>query len=90
MQKSNFVFLPFLSIIWENIIGMITGYALMDVNNTDNHPFQNQTIINLYESGIPPDVIASQLDVKTVDVMDTLANRQRDTKRKEKSVMDVS
>ncbi len=69
---------------------MITRYALMSVNNTDNYLFQNQTIINLYESGIPPDVIASQLDVKTVDVMDTLANRQKDIKRKEKSVMDES
>jgi len=41
----------------------------MHRGNIDNPLFQNQTIVNLYESGIPPDVIASQLDVKTVDVM---------------------
>src|SRR5215212_9125456 len=62
----------------------------MHSGNIDNHLFQNQTIVNLYESGIPPDVIASQLDVKTVDVMDTLTNRQKDIERKEKSVMDAS
>ena len=62
----------------------------MSINNTNNYLFQYQTIINLYESGIPPDVIASQLDINTVDVMDTLTNRQKDIKRKEKSVMDAS
>jgi adenylate cyclase len=62
----------------------------MSINNINNHLFQNQTIINLYESGIPSDVIASQLDINTVDVMDTLTNRQKDIKRKEKSVMDAS
>ncbi len=36
----------------------------MSINNINNHLFQNQTIVNLYESGIPPDVIASQ-DNKT-------------------------
>jgi adenylate cyclase len=65
-------------------------YTLMHMGNVDNHLFQNQTIVNLYESGIPPDVIASQLDVKTVDVMDTLTNRKKDIERKEKSVMDAS
>ncbi len=69
---------------------MVTRTALMNTNNTDNHLFQNQTIVNLYESGIPPDVIASQLDVKTVDVIDTLTNRRKDIERKEKSVMDAS
>jgi len=51
---------------------------------------QKQTIINLFESGITPDVIASQLDINTVDVMDTLANRKESAQRKEKSVMNVS
>jgi adenylate cyclase len=62
----------------------------MSINNIDNYLFQNQTILNLYESGISPDVIASQLDISTVDVINTLRNRQEDNKRKEKSVMDAS
>jgi adenylate cyclase len=74
----------------QNIIGIIKRCILMSINNNDNYLIQNQTIINLYESGIPPDVIASQLDINTVDVMDTLTNRKEDLKRKEKSVMDIS
>jgi class 3 adenylate cyclase len=62
----------------------------MSINNNGNYLVQKQTIINLYESGISPDVIASQLDINTVDVMDTLTNRKKSSQRKEKSVMNVS
>jgi len=62
----------------------------MSINNNGNYLVQKQTIINLYESGISPDVIASQLDINTVDVMDTLTNRKEISQRKEKSVMNVS
>ena len=50
-------------------------FSLMDINcidDDDKYPFQ--TILNLHESSISPDIIASQLDISKDDVIDTLRN----------------
>ncbi|MEJ7640729.1 MAG: adenylate/guanylate cyclase domain-containing protein [Candidatus Nitrosocosmicus sp.] len=62
----------------------------MSIDDEDNNLYQHQTIINLYESGISPEVIAYQLDASPNDVIITLKNIQVDNKRKEKSISDAS
>ena len=43
---------------------MKTMFFLMDINGIiDDDKYPYQTILNLYESNISPDVIASQLDI---------------------------
>jgi adenylate cyclase len=69
---------------------METMFSLMDVNCIDDDKYPFQTILNLHESNISPDIIASQLDISKDDVMDTLRNIQLDNKNKEKSVVDAS
>ncbi len=44
----------------------------MRISNKDNDIYQRQTIINLYEPGISPDVIAHQLDASPIDVINTI------------------
>ena len=62
----------------------------MDVycNEDDIYPYQ--TILNLFESNISPDVIASQLDISKEDVINTLKNINLEIKDKEESVKDAS
>jgi adenylate cyclase len=57
-------------------------------NNDDKYPYQ--TILNLYESNLSPDVIASQLDISQNDVINTIKNTQLVNKNKEKSIVDAS
>ena len=62
----------------------------MDINrddDVDKYPYQ--TILNLHESRISPDIIASQLDISKDDVIDTLRNIQVDNRNKEKSIVDA-
>jgi adenylate cyclase len=68
-------------------------FFLMDVNWNDNNyddKYPYQIILNLYESNISPDVIASQLDISQDDVINTIKNIQSDNKNKEKSIIDAS
>lgn len=58
--------------------------------NVNNNLYQRQTIINLNECGISPEVIAYQLDVTPPDVIDTLEKINADNRRKEKSISDAS
>jgi adenylate cyclase len=63
----------------------------MDINGSngdDRYPYQ--TILNLYESSITTDVIASQLDISQIDVVNTLENVHKDKQNKEKSIIDAS
>ncbi|MDP8907287.1 MAG: adenylate/guanylate cyclase domain-containing protein [Thermoproteota archaeon] len=62
----------------------------MNIDNSYKTAYQRQTIINLYECGISPDVIAYQLDADPTDIINTLKNTQSDNKRKEKSISDAS
>jgi len=67
----------------------------MDINwrndrydNNDKYPYQ--TILDLYESNISPEVIAFQLDISQNDVINILKNIQLEHQNKEKSIVDVS
>ncbi len=62
----------------------------MNTDDLDTNLYQRQTIINLYECGISPEVIAYQLDADQTDVIDTLKRIHADNKRKEKSISDAS
>jgi len=57
-------------------------------NNNDKYPYQ--TILDLHESNLSPDVIASQLDISKDDVINTLKSSQLDYQNKEKSIFEVS
>src|SRR3954470_12239222 len=57
-------------------------------NNNNKYPYQ--TILDLYESNISPDVIASQLDISKDDVIETLKSSQLDQQNKEKSIIIAS
>ncbi len=50
-----------------------------DNNYDDKYPYQ--IILNLYESNISPDVIASQLDISQDDVINTIKNIQSDNQK---------
>lgn len=58
--------------------------------NVNDNLYQRQTIINLYECGISPEVIAYQLDADETDVIDTLKEIHADNERKERSISDAS
>jgi adenylate cyclase len=67
----------------------------MDINgssydNDDEFRYPYQSILNLYESNISTDVIASQLDISQIDVVNTLENIHKDKRNKEKSIIDAS
>ena len=62
----------------------------MDIYCNEDNDYPYQTILNLYELNISPDVIASQLDISKDDVIDTLKNIPLEIKNKEKSVIDAS
>jgi adenylate cyclase len=63
----------------------------MDINrNDDVDKYPYQTILNLHESRISPDIIASQLDISKDDVIDVLKDIQIDNRNKEKSIVDAS
>jgi class 3 adenylate cyclase len=51
---------------------------------------QQQTILNLYNSGIIPDVIALQVDVNKEEVINMIKNARLNDKRKEESIKQVS
>jgi hypothetical protein len=57
-------------------------------NNNDKYPYQ--TILDLYESNLSPDIIASQLDISKDDVINTLKSNQLAHQNKEKSIIEVS
>src|SRR5919197_1540730 len=44
---------------------------------------QQKTIINLYNSGIPPDVIALQLDISRAEVDNVIASTEKSAKPQE-------
>lgn len=54
----------------------------MGIKTTDRDLYPYQSIINLNESSISPDVIASQLDLSTNDVENTLRTNQVNNKIK--------
>lgn len=55
-------------------------------DNTDDEFFQYQTIINLHESGISPEVISLQLDTPVGDVINIIRNTNADNRRRESSI----
>jgi adenylate cyclase len=61
-----------------------------DNYNNNNNKYPYQTILDLYESNISPDVIASQLDISKDDVIETLKSSQLDQQNKEKSIIIAS
>jgi len=52
--------------------------------------YQQQTVLNLYNSGIPHEIIAIQLDVSKQQVISILKKVTMDNKRKERSVKKIS
>jgi class 3 adenylate cyclase len=61
-----------------------------DDNVDDDYRYPYQSILNLYESNISTDVIASQLDISQKDVVNTLENIHKDKQDKEKSIIYAS
>ena len=51
---------------------------------------QQQTILNLYNSGILPDIIAMQLDISKDEVYQIIKNAASEEERKKASVKQVS
>lgn len=63
----------------------------MDINRSkESERYPYQSIIDLYESNLPSDIVASQLDVSQKDVVNTLANVHKDKQNKEKNIIDAS
>lgn len=63
----------------------------MDINRSkESEKYPYQSIIDLYESNLPSDIVASQLDVSQKDVVNTLANVHKDKQNKEKNIIDAS
>ncbi len=63
----------------------------MDINRSkESERYPYQSIIDLYESNLPSDIVASQLDVSQKDVENTLANVHKDKQNKEKNIIDAS
>jgi class 3 adenylate cyclase len=54
------------------------------------HQFHQQTILNLYNSGILPDIIAMQLDISEDEVYQVIKNAASEELRKKSSVKHVS
>jgi hypothetical protein len=69
-----------------------TKSLFMDItdSNDDNDRYPYQSILNLYESNISTDVIASQLDISQIDVVNALENVNKDKQNNEKSIIDAS
>jgi class 3 adenylate cyclase len=63
----------------------------MDINSSkESERYPYQSIIDLYESNLPSDIIASQLDISQKDVVNTLANAHKDKQNEEKDIIDAS
>jgi adenylate cyclase len=62
----------------------------MDINSKENKIYPYQSIIDLYESSLSLDVIASQLDLNQLDVGNTLENNHKNKQNKEKNIIDAS
>jgi adenylate cyclase len=58
--------------------------------STQEEAYQQQTVLNLYNCGIAPEVIALQLDITKIEVMSIIKKVLNDDKRKEKSIKEVS
>jgi adenylate cyclase len=73
---------------------MKTKFLFMDINGSinddDDDRYPYQSILNLYESNLSTDVIASQLDINQIDVVNTLENIHKDKLNKEKNIIDAS
>ena len=67
----------------------------MDISGSNNYEDEDnrypyQSILNLYESSLSPDVIASQLDISQKEVVNTLDKVRKDNQNKEKSIIAAS
>ena len=67
----------------------------MDISGSNNYEDEDnrypyQSILNLYESNLSPDVIASQLDISKDDVIKTSKSSQLDQQNKEKLIIKIS
>ncbi len=69
---------------------MVASWFLMDINHIDKDLYPYQAILDLYESGISCEVIASQLDINIGDVADTLRNVKSENERKDESILEAS
>jgi class 3 adenylate cyclase len=58
--------------------------------STQEEDYQQQTVLNLYNCGIAPEVIALQLDITKIEVISIVKKVVNDDKRKEKSIKEVS
>ena len=71
----------------ENNSSVISGKR----NTPENDQFkQQQTVLNLYNCGITPDIIGIQLDKVKQEVVSIIKKVLNDDKRKEESVKQVS
>ncbi|MGN6351063.1 MAG: hypothetical protein ACTHL3_06320, partial [Candidatus Nitrosocosmicus sp.] len=61
----------------------------MDINSKENEIYPYQSIIDLYESSLSSDVIASQLDINQLDVANTLENNHKNKQNKEKNIVEA-
>jgi adenylate cyclase len=52
--------------------------------------YQQQTVLNLYNCGITPEIIALQLDLTKKEITDIIKKVKNDDKRKEESIKQVS
>ena len=59
-------------------------------NNNNNSSYQLQTILNLYNSGIPADIISLQLDINQEEVDRIIENMKKEEERKKLSIKQVS
>lgn len=73
---------------------MNTQFLFMDINGSNNYEdddrYPYQSILNLYESSLSPDVIASQLDISQKEVVNTLVQVHKDNQFKEISIIEAS
>jgi adenylate cyclase len=58
--------------------------------STQEEDYQQQTVLNLYNCGIAPEVIALQLDITKIEVISIIKKVLMDDNRKEKSIKEVS
>ncbi|MGN6347740.1 MAG: adenylate/guanylate cyclase domain-containing protein [Candidatus Nitrosocosmicus sp.] len=68
---------------------MKTMFLFMDINSKENEIYPYQSIIDLYESSLSSDVIASQLDINQLDVANTLENNHKNKQNKEKNIVEA-
>jgi DNA-binding NarL/FixJ family response regulator len=55
-----------------------------------NLSYQQQTVLNLYNCGITPEIIALQLDLTNEEVISIIKKVLNDNKRKEESIKQIS